>query len=140
MKGNFAQNCEEIARWIHEHRDNVINDWILCGRWRLCPIAGAPPLFGLLQDGVQRRNNWLMFEGDPFDESTITVTHFGPIGLKNQKETEDKSDKVKKLITKEMNRHGLNFQRGRKEVGKQTKKMPMKNCLRKQSEEDIWLS
>jgi hypothetical protein len=33
MKGNFAQNCEEIARWIHDHRDNLINDWVLCGPW-----------------------------------------------------------------------------------------------------------
>jgi hypothetical protein len=102
MKGNFAQNCEEIANWIHEHRDNLINDWALLGPLRFNKIGVSHPLFTLLEDNIQQHfpwNNWLIFAGNPFDDlSNVTVTHFGPLGFKNQKETEGNFAKVQQIL------------------------------------------
>jgi hypothetical protein len=77
-------------------------------------IMVTVPLFTLLEDDIQldsANNNWLMFAGSPFDDlSKVTVTHFGPIGSKNQKETKDKYDQVRMKVIQKMNSLGLRDQ------------------------------
>ena len=112
MKGNFEQNCEEIAKWIHEHRDNLINDWALLGPLRFNKIGVSHPLFTLLEDKIQQNfplSNWLIFAGNPFDDlSNVTVTHFGPIGFKNQKKTEGKFAENRRNMAECLKSLGLN--------------------------------
>jgi hypothetical protein len=74
-------------------------------------IMVTVPLFTLLEDDIQldsANNNWLMFAGNPFeDQSMVTVTHFGPLGFKNQKETEGNFAKVKRILMEYLKSDGL---------------------------------
>ena len=72
-------------------------------------IVPGHPLHQLLDEQSRRLNgrNWLIFEGNPFDKSTITVAHFGPVGKKNNDKTQDQYSNVQKILNDAQLRYGL---------------------------------
>ena len=114
---NFNDGCRAIAEWImdqsgSESGDVRVNDWRLWFPFRYSYIPPGHTLFRWLdeesQKGAGRDRNWLIFEGHPFDHSSlIRVTHFGPFGLNNSFDLGDKWHTVQSEIEKRLGDFGI---------------------------------